>query len=312
MTESVVFFGTGPVAARSLELLSEYCSIEAVITKPKPAHHQGSFPVLETARKLGLATYTVSSRSELSKLIATKPFVSTLGILIDFGIIVSQDVIDYFPLGIVNSHFSLLPEWRGADPITFAVLSGQKETGISLMLLTAGMDEGPILAHTPYEMPPHITTPELTDELIKVSNKSLKNILPMYLADKVRPAAQESVTMPNHRESYSRKLTKEDGIIDWRKPAEVIEREIRAFIDWPKSRTTLGGKDIIITKAHAVPSRPSDAQPGDIDVVEQIKEFGVVADNGTLWIDNLKPAGKKEMTAAAFLAGYGHLLQKHT
>src|SRR5690349_11528911 len=119
---SFVFFGSGPVAAESLQLLMQNFSVEAVVTKPKPAHHRGAFPVLEVAEKFALPVYTVSNRSELSELINGKPFASKLGVLIDFGIIVGRDVIDYFPLGIINGHFSVLPQWRGADPISFAIL----------------------------------------------------------------------------------------------------------------------------------------------------------------------------------------------
>ncbi|MEO6761067.1 MAG: formyltransferase family protein, partial [Candidatus Saccharimonadales bacterium] len=110
----IVFFGSGPVAAKSLELLSKDFEISAVITKPKPSHHHGAFPVIDIASQLDLSLYTASNKQELSELFSNQTFASDLAVLIDFGIIVSQDVIDYFPKGIVNSHFSLLPEWRGA------------------------------------------------------------------------------------------------------------------------------------------------------------------------------------------------------
>src|SRR5262249_45964550 len=156
-----------------------------------------------------------------------------------FGIIVSQKTIDYFPLGIINSHFSLLPQWRGADPITFSILSGQKQTGVSLMLLVAAMDEGPLLSQGVYDIEPDETTPSLTDSLIKLSHALLVDALPRYAAGDITARSQEVVAqmmgIPTEP-SYSRKLTKEDGIIDWKKPAEQIEREIRAFADWPKSR----------------------------------------------------------------------------
>src|SRR4051812_40975768 len=129
---SIVFFGSGPVAARSLELLAEHCTIEAVITKPHPAHHKEPFPVLQVAEKLGAKVFTPVGKAEVSELFKTRPVTSKLGIVIDYGFIINQDVIDYFPLGIVNSHFSILPELRGADPITFAILSGQEMTGVSL------------------------------------------------------------------------------------------------------------------------------------------------------------------------------------
>lgn len=288
MKTSILFFGSGPVAAKSLELLAKNFSIEAVVTKPKPAHHRGDFPVIEVAKKLGLTTHTVSNKAELSQLIASKPFKSDLGVLVDFGVIVSQDVIDYFPKGIVNSHFSLLPQWRGADPITFSILSGQKHTGVSLMLLVEAMDEGPILAQSSLEIEEGTTTPELTDRLIELSNEMLATILPEYVSGQVVPAAQDLSVQP----TYSRKLTKNDGKIDWNKPAEQIEREIKAYAEWPKSYTTIAGKDLVITKAHTA-SQKED------------KELAMKTSEGFLIIDTLKPSGKNEMTAKEFLAGYG-------
>ncbi|MDB5182357.1 MAG: fmt, methionyl-tRNA formyltransferase [Candidatus Saccharibacteria bacterium] len=314
--DRVVFFGSGPVAAKSLELLAKNFEIEAVVTKPKPAHHHGDFPVLDIAEALKLPVKTVSNKADLDELMATKPFESEAGVLIDFGIIVSQKAIDYFPKGIINSHFSLLPEWRGADPITFSILSGQKQTGVSLMLLVEKMDEGPLLAQGVYDILPGETTPSLTDYLIKLSDALLVDALPSYINNTpapktqviVKPVSQEEVckmTDKPYEPTYSRKLTKEDGRIDWTKPAEQIEREIRAFIEWPKSYTTLAGKDVIITKAHSVPTNEPGAKPGDFEAQKDIGVIMVNTSNGSICIDTLKPAGKKEMTAAEFIRGYG-------
>lgn len=294
----IIFFGSGPVAAKSLELLAQNFDIEAVVTKPKPEHHRGDFPVIDVATKFGLPLHTVGNKTELSELILKKPFSSKIGVLIDFGIIVSQDVIDYFPLGIVNSHFSLLPELRGADPITFSILNGQKETGVSLMLLVEAMDEGPLLAQVPYEMPSDITTPGLTDALIELSDHAMKEILPLYIQGKVEPMAQQGTA------TYSRKLTKQDGAIDWNKPAEQIEREVRAYIDWPKSTTKIAGKEVIVTKAHVMPVSPYDPVPGHVTIANGMLSVACAKD--ALAIDQLKPAGKKEMTAADFIRGYSH------
>lgn len=294
---AIVFFGSGPVAAKSLELLQHSFSIEAVVTKPATISEM-------TAAAPGVPIHTATNKQTLDELIIDHPFTSQLAILIDFGIIVSKQVIDSFELGIINSHFSVLPEWRGADPISFAILSGQPTTGVSLMLVDEGMDTGKILITKSTKIDPSETTPTLTDKLILLSDSLLSEIVPRYLAGTVKPRMQSH---PD-RATYSRKLTKEDGQIDWSKPAVVIEREIRAFIEWPKSRATLAGKDVIITRAHALPTQPTDSKPGDIDIVDQIKEFGVITSNGTLWIDRLKPAGKNEMTSEAFLAGHRHLL----
>lgn len=298
-SKPIVFFGSGPVAAASLKLLAEDFTIEAVVTKPRPAHHKGDVPVIRVAESLGLPIHTVTNRRTLDELIETDPFQSNIGILIDFGIIVSQKAIDYFPFGIVNSHFSLLPEWRGADPITFAILSGQKATGVSLMLLVQAMDEGPLLGYGVYEIAPNETTPRLTDELIKLSHALLVAIVPDYLTGSIIAQPQTTKIEP----TYSRKLTKEDGVINWLKTADQLDREIRAFLEWPKSKATLADRDVIITQAHVV---DITGEPGKATI--QNKALVVFCGEKALEIDALKPAGKQEMTGQAFLAGYKQFL----
>jgi methionyl-tRNA formyltransferase len=295
MSEPIVFFGSGPVAAESLRQLAADFTIEAVITKPRPQHHRGDVPVLSVAEKKGLEVKTVADRDTLDALFERTKFRSRLAILIDFGIIISKKVIDYFPFGIVNSHFSLLPEWRGADPITFAILSGQKQTGVSLMLLVEAMDEGPLLAQAPFPLSRHITTPELTNALVEISYHMLVAVIPSYALGDVLAQPQDT-SLPI---SYSRKLTKNDGIIDWNKSAVQLEREIRAFLDWPKSRTALGGMDVIITQAHVID------KSGAAGAIETSKgDLTVYCGQQALVIDHLKPAGKSGMSGSAFLAGY--------
>lgn len=307
MSETVVFFGSGPVAARSLELLVSHHPVEAVITKPRPAHHRGPVPVLDVAERLGLTVYTADSRASLDTLFAGRPVRSRLAVLIDFGIIVSQSVIDYFPLGIVNSHFSLLPQWRGADPITFALLSGQSRTGVSLMLLVEKMDEGPLLAQAAYDIKSNDDNTSLTTALVELSDQLLAQTLPIYIGGNLAPYEQveDSPLGQTLEVSYSRKLTKQDGLLDISKPAATLEREIRAYNEWPKSHLQLAGTEAIITKAHVATST-TPAAPGAL----RIDGKALLIGTGDNWlaIDRLKPAGKVEMDSAAFLAGYKHKL----
>jgi methionyl-tRNA formyltransferase len=301
---SFVFFGAGDVAARSLRLLAEDFAIEAVVTKPRPEHHRGPWHVSEAAEDLGLRVIEASNKKAVTEAVAKAQFESKVGVLIDFGIIVEQKVIDSFEKGIVNSHFSLLPQWRGADPITFSILSGQEKTGVSLMLLVEAMDEGPLIAVGEADLDMSATTtPELTSNLIGLSYALLKDILPKYMAGEVKSATQEKVADIvgyNAEPSYSRKLTKEDGILDWNKPAEQLEREVRAYRGWPQSRTILGGHAVIITEARA---EAGEGIPGEL--WRAGKHLGVYTTKGVLMIDKLKPAGKQEMTTEAFLNGYG-------
>lgn len=296
MSKTIVFFGSGPVAAASLRLLAQDFDIEAVITKPRPPHHRGSVPVLELAQELSLPVHLANDAHELEKLFAAKPVKSELAVLIDFGIIVSPPVIDYFSAGIINSHFSILPEWRGADPITFSILSGQKQTGVSLMLVNEGLDEGNILSFAEYNLPEDINTPLLTKNLIDLSHALLKEAVPKQLQNP-EPGMPQSVT--GREVSYSNKLSKQDGIIDWTKPAVQLEREVRAYLDWPRSRTKLGNIDVVITKSHVM---EGSGEPGKLEI--QNKQLGVYCGQDMLLIDSLIPAGKKEMSAQAFLNGY--------
>lgn len=299
--QTVVFFGTGPVAAQSLEFISTICTVEMVITKPRPQHHHGPVPVLDTAKHLGLPVQTVTGRADLDVLMDTHTIASPLGILVDFGIIVSQKVIDTFPIGIINSHFSILPELRGADPITFAILSGQPTTGVSLMRIVEAMDEGPLLSFSEVPIDPDMTTPELTTLLIGTSNHLLEQELPKYIAtQKVLP---QSVT--KRGVSYSRKLTKDDALLDWQKPADQLEREIRAFITWPGSKATIGNHIVAITKAH-VEASPDQRPIGTI--ITSKHHLAIQTSKDLLVVDQLKPAGKNEMSSKAYLAGYGKYL----
>ena len=286
---SLVFFGSGPVAAQSLRLLAKEFDIEAVVTKPTTLEEMSS---IDKKAKI----HAVGNKKELDELMAACPFMSKVAVLIDFGIIVSQEVIDYFPKGIINSHFSLLPQWRGADPITFAILSGQTKTGVSLMLINAGMDTGQLIRQQSLPIDAKATTPSLTIQLIELSHKLLAENLPAYLEGSLKARQQPH---PD-RATYSRKLTKEDGILDFKKSAPVLEREIRAFQEWPKSRTNLAGVDVIITKA----SVTDNIGPAGLPTVKN-KQLIINCAEDALLIEELKPAGKPAMSAQAFLAGYG-------
>ena len=299
---TTVFFGSGPVAAASLEKLLQYTSVEAVITKPRPVHHRGAVPVLELAEKHKLPIFTVKTRSELDTLVQAHDFASLYAVLIDFGIIVSQKAIDAFPLGIINSHFSLLPHLRGADPITWAIVEGDEKTGVSLMLVDVGLDTGKLLTSKTLHLDQHETTPVLTEKLIDLSDELLQEYLPRYLSGELAPRAQPH---PD-RATYSRKLTKTDGLINWTEPAALIERKIRGFIDWPGSRTQLGDLDVTITAARIADTEQHQLAAGEIFVDK--KQLTIGTGQGQLEILALKPAGKKEMPIEAFLAGYRHKL----
>jgi methionyl-tRNA formyltransferase len=286
-SETLVFFGSGPVAAKTLlNLHGAGFVFEAIITKPRAPGFRGEVPVIELAQTWQIPYFTPANKAELSELFASHHFASPLGLVVDYGLIINKDVIDAFLKGIVNSHFSLLPEWRGADPITFAILSGQQETGVSIMLIVEKLDEGPLLTQGNYTIPPDITIQQLTHDLVELSNTLLRRTLPAYLSGKLRPHPQ-----PDKPATYSRKIKKEDGLLDWHKPAKVLEREVRAFLGWPKSYTTLFGHQVIVIKARVTANAQDGAlvmtcQPGWLEIQELIGPSG------------------RTMSGADFLRGY--------
>lgn len=168
------------------------------------------------------------------------------------------------------------------------------------MLIEPTLDTGKLITYKSLQINPSETTPRLAERLISLSDRLLQEYLPQYIGGQIKLKNQPH---PN-RATYSRKLTKEDGIIDWTKPADQVEREIRAYIEWPKSRTTLAGKDVVITKAQV---KEIYGKPGTVTADK--KSLVIHCGKQSLEILNLKPAGKKEMTAAAFIAGYGQSLR---
>ncbi len=285
---SIIFFGSGPVAAASLEALSKHFLVESVITKSVPEHHKGPAAPVETlATKLELPIIFANSKSELDNIMGCLRLESKLGVLVDYGVMLSNKTIKKFELGIINSHFSQLPQWRGADPITFSILSGQEKTGVSLMLIEPTLDTGKLITQKSININKDDTIITLTNKLVDFSNKLLIEFIPKYTAGLVKPKRQPH---PD-RATYSRKLTKLDGQIDWKKPAEQIEREVRAFFGWPSSYAKILGHDIKITKSHV---SMSSSNPLDIKC----------GDNKFLTIDEIIAPSGKRMSAQAFLNGY--------
>jgi methionyl-tRNA formyltransferase len=222
------------------------------------------------------------------------------GVLVSYGKIIPQSTLDLFTPGIINVHPSLLPKYRGPSPIETAILSGDEETGVSIMQLSAAMDAGPVYAQVRYSLDGTELIDSLYTQLGFIGNKLLVETLASILDGSLQPTPQNDTAA-----TYCQLIKKSDGVIDWNKPTEQIAREIRAYKGWPQSRTTLGGIEVIVTKA--TPIYPIDnSVPGNIKVVydEDVKTLFVGTADGSLEIDALKPLGKKEMPVSAFLAGY--------
>lgn len=221
-------------------------------------------------------------------------FEAVAGVLIAYGRIVPQSVIDIFPRGIINIHPSLLPKHRGPTPLESVILDGSELTGVSIMELAKEMDAGPVYAQAEYELTGTETKQELAEKLTEIGSAMLLDVLPGILSGDIVAMPQE-----HSAATYDRLIGKDDGILDFTKPAGQLERELRAYAEWPKSRTTLAGKEVVVTKAHVV----IGTEPAGRPFIEQ-KQLCVGTGEGILVIDTLKPAGKAEMPAQAFLAGY--------
>jgi methionyl-tRNA formyltransferase len=218
------------------------------------------------------------------------------GVLVAYGKIVPQSVIDLFPRGIVNIHPSALPKHRGPVPVEAVILDGSKETAVSIMQLTKEMDAGPVYHQCIVALEGDETKQALANKLLEIGGQHLVERLPAILDGSLAGKPQEE-----RAATYDKLIEKSDGEIEWNKPAERLEREVRAFAGWPQSRAKLGENDVIITSARSVKAL-EDAKPGT--VWHDARELHVHTGDGVLVIDRLKPAGKGEMDVRAFLAGY--------
>ncbi len=231
-------------------------------------------------------------------------FGAPAAVLIAYGKIVPPAVLELFPKGIINVHPSLLPLHRGPAPIESAILNGDGQTGVSLMRLGNQMDTGPLYAQTVVPLEDNETKQGLADRLAVIGSDLVLEHLPKVLEGSVEPRPQDKAGA-----TYDQHITTADARLNWNKPAARLEREVRAYAGWPRSRARIGSTDVIITKAHveqgAVDNKPGAAglcKPGTLRVND--KQLGVHCGQGTLVIDSLIPAGKREMPAAAFLAGH--------
>lgn len=221
------------------------------------------------------------------------------GVLVAYGRIIPQSVIDIFPRGIINIHPSLLPLHRGPTPIESVLLEGAPKTGVCIMQLVKEMDAGPVFGYAELTLTGRETKQGLADTLLELGGRTLLELLPGILSGTVVGQPQESTP------SYDQLISKADGILDYTKPAIQLEREIRAYLEWPGSRTTLANRDITITKAHVV---AGNGPPGEIQASK--KELIIYTSKDAIAVDRLKPAGKNDMAIEAFLAGHQQEINK--
>lgn len=216
-----------------------------------------------------------------------KAFGADVAVLVAYGRIIPQKMIDIFPLGIINIHPSLLPKYRGPTPVESPILAGDNTTGISIMQLTAGMDDGAVYAQRDFPIAPTDTKFDVFEKAVKISAEAFFESLPAILDGSLTPVPQD-----DSQATYSTLLNKADGLLD---PAVVTaslaERQVRAYLGFPKTKTIILSHPIVITKAHVVQQQNT---PLDI----------LCSDGAYLSIDELVGPSGKTMSAEAFLRGY--------
>lgn len=232
------------------------------------------------------------TQEELMHLI--KDVQPTAGVLVAYGRIVAPEIINSFPKGIINIHPSLLPKHRGPTPIESVILAGETQTGVSLMKLTSKMDAGPVYAQCTISVPSKISKQALADKLLGLGSELFSRHLHSIIDNKIQPQLQDESSA-----TYDNLIQKKNGQINWQDTAEQIEREVRAYSNWPKSATTLGSYQIIITEADVI---SATGKPGSFLATKD--KLVVYAGQKALSIKRLQPANKKEITVSAFLAGY--------
>ncbi len=295
ISKTILFFGTDDFSAVSLrELIERGFSIGAVITKPDSRKGRGrelQAPLVkQIAEEHGIAVWQPEELSEISEKIeklTKKNDEKPAGVLVSYGKIIPQAVIDLFEPGIINVHPSLLPKYRGPSPVESAILNGDMETGVSIMQLSPDMDAGPVYKQVVFQLNDTETTPDLEEKLAALGAQELVTILPSILNGSLQPVEQHHSVA-----TYCQLLKKEDGILNTKKlTAEQAERQVRAFIAYPKTKATIAGHSVIITEAHVQSSGNSV-----LDVECHDGQF--------LSIDELIGPSGKVMSAKAFLNGY--------
>lgn len=271
--------------------------MEFVVTKPDAPGKRGRElqpPAVKTvAREAGIPVAQPDSKQALAESISEHPGV-THGVVVAYGMLVPRPVLEHFRNGLINVHASLLPRWRGPSPLESTILHGDTHAGISLIRLTEKMDAGPVYVHSGVELDGSETRLSLTDEMSTLGAESLHSHLPGILDGSVTPAEQDE-----SRATYSTLLHKWAGEIDWYQPATMIERQIRAYLGWPGSHTTVNGTPVTVeaTQVIGASGEPGTFESRNGTLVAYTTEDG-------LRIDQLRPTGGQSMSGDAFIRGY--------
>ena len=297
----VIFMGTPDFAVNALEaLIKNGHDVVLVVTQPDKHVGRGKqlkgSPVKETALKYGLTIYQPEKIKEKDSVEFLKGFQADIFIVAAFGQILSKEVLAIPPFGCINIHGSLLPKYRGAAPIQWAVLNGEKETGITIMQMNEGLDTGDMLTKCILPIEQEDTAESLFDKMAQAGADLLIDTLPMIEKGQITPQPQKE-----EESSYARMIKKEMGRIDFTRPAEELDCFVRGMNSWPGAYTTYQGKTLKIWKAF-VQQGECEMAPGTVCEVKK-DSIMTATGKGILVIKELQLEGKKRMDTSSFLIG---------
>ncbi len=302
---NIVFFGTSGFAVPALEkLIGSGHRVMAVVTQPDRPSGRGQelhqSPVKEVAVAKELHLFQPENCNEYEFLRELRALSPDVIVVVAYGQKLGNEILQMARYYCLNIHPSLLPRYRGPEPVSRALLNGDSHTGVCIVKVVEKMDAGPVLGITRVPIPPEATTPEMEDQLSQVGADLLIEVL-----DQVQARRAIEIPQDEREASYAKKFEKNDGRIDWRKPAAKIQNFVRALIPYPCAFTFLGGRQRFVihkVKGTRYPQKP-DHRPGTILSVDK-DFFKVACADGDVTILELQPENKRRMSAAEFINGY--------
>ena len=299
----IVFMGTPEFAVPSLErLIADGHEICGVFTQPDKPKNRGMkltpSPVKVTALAHDLPVYQPATLKNGEALEQLKALAPDLIAVAAYGKILPQDILDLPKLGCINVHSSLLPKYRGAAPIHWAILKGEEETGVTIMHMAAGLDTGDMILSRATPIDPDETVEQLHDRLARIGAELLSEAV-VRLADGTAPRIPQDDSLS----CYAPMLSRELSPIEWNRTAKEIHNQVRGLIPWPATSTTLGGVNF---KLYAVTETGEDtsAAPGTVLRTDKKGLYVSCGDGKVLRVDELQAEGGRRMKAADYLRGH--------
>jgi methionyl-tRNA formyltransferase len=304
MSLRIVYCGTPVFAVPALEALArldevagERLELVAAYTQPDRPAGRGKRltppPVKAAALELGLPVEQPPSLRDEGTRAGLAAYRPDLLVVAAYGLILPQSVLDLPRLGAINIHASLLPRWRGAAPINRAIEAGDRETGITIMQMQAGLDTGPMWYKAVEPIYADDTAGSLHDRLAPLGAAALIEALPDIVAGRGAPEPQDDA-----KACYAAKLSKAEARVDWREPAEVLERRLRAFNPWPVARTEFEGEPLRLWDSRVMPAE-RQGRPGE---VMRLTDDGFAVQTGDGWLEltRVQRPGGRPVSAADF------------